>query len=326
MLHMRIELLIYAHSCFISACHMEGICLVLDHARHIAMILDKVNGYSLMIRLLIGLQQYSEMIYIFDMLFEADQFDLLLSTISSKNDECLNTALFDYIKRHHPNDEHTFTSISMNLDMHHELAVMHRDAGDKLMKTFQSNQVASSADNSVILQSLLEYYSDAADTFYMAGCCRQSELCLKQARFVSLQSEFLQKNPTMFILNLTSKQIHEMVPSFERCWYAFIVADAYDEHSVWPACLIEQFICNRSSNAVNYWNEFQQLISIDDQFIMTIRTNLSTKHLASIVTKHFQEILAHIADCTILYRLQQILNANESNLPRSNDTVLYTDR
>jgi hypothetical protein len=111
---------------------MEGIHLVLVHARHIAILLNDLNGYTLLIRLLMGLLQCSEMIYISDILFQSDHFYLLLSTISNMHDERLNTALLNYIKRHHPNDEHTFTSISMNLNRHHELAIMYRDAGEKL--------------------------------------------------------------------------------------------------------------------------------------------------------------------------------------------------
>jgi hypothetical protein len=292
---------------------MEGICSVLDHARHIAFLLHELNNYTLLIHLLMGLQQYSEMIYIFDILFQSDQFDLLLSTISNYNDERLNTALFDYIKRHHPNDEHTFTSISMNLNMHHELAIMYRDAGEKLLKTFQFNQQSSSADMSVTLQSLLQYYSDAADTFYLAGCCRQSEQCLKQTRLISLQLDFLQRQPMLIILNLNSKQIRDLLPRFERCWYAFIIADAYNEHSTWPYCLIEQFICNKNPSAIIYWNEFQQLITIDDQFILTIGKNLSKKNFNSIATKNFEEILSYITDSSVLNRLQQLLTVNDDN-------------
>jgi hypothetical protein len=296
---------------------MEGICSVLDHAHHIATILEKFKGYDLLIRLLLGLQQYSEMIYIFDILFQSDQFDSLLSTISHRKDECLNTALFDYIKRYHPNDEHTFTSISMYLNMHQELAMMYRDAGDKLLKTFQINQNSSSADLSVTLQSLLQYYSDAADTFYLAGCCRQSEQCLKRARLVSLQLEFLWKQPDLTILNANSKQIRDLLPSLERCWHAFIIADAYDEHSLWSFCLIEQFICKKNPDAIQYWNEFQQLITIDDQLILSIGKHLSKKNVNSIVEQHFREILSHVTDANILFRLQQLFIVNNCILSNS---------
>jgi hypothetical protein len=201
----------------------------------------------------------------------------------------------------------------MNLNMHHELAMMYRDAGEKLLKTSQFNQQTSSTDMSVTLQSLLQYYSDAADTFYLAGCCRQSEQCLKQARLISLQLDFLQKQSIVIILNLNSKQIRELLPRFERCWNAFIIADAYNEHSIWPNCLIEQFICNKNSNSINYWNEFQQLITIDDQFILTIGKNLVKKNLNTISIKNFQEILSHITDSTILNRLQQLLTTSDNN-------------
>ncbi|CAF3765942.1 unnamed protein product, partial [Adineta steineri] len=55
LLRLRIELLIYAHTCFINSCHMEGICLVLDNTQHIAVLLDDLNGYTLLMRLLMGL-------------------------------------------------------------------------------------------------------------------------------------------------------------------------------------------------------------------------------------------------------------------------------
>jgi len=293
---------------------MEGICLVLEHARHLSYSLNDSNNYSLLIRLLIGLEQYSEMIYVFDLLFQSDQFDLLLTTISQINDERLNTALFDYIKRHHPNDEHTFTSISMNLNMHHELAMMYRDAGEKLLKSSQFTPQLPSTDMSVTLQSLLQYYSDAADTFYLAGCCVQSEQCLKQARLISLQLDFLQKQqPILIILNLNSKQIRELLPRLDRCWHAFIIADAYNEHSLWSSCLIEQYLCTKNSNANNYWNEFQQLIPIDDQLISNIGKNLLKKNFNTLSTKNFQEILSYITDSSILNRLQQLLTTNDNN-------------
>lgn len=295
---------------------MEGICLVLNHAHYIASYLNELNYYELLIHLLIGLQQYSEMLYVFDMLFQANQLHLLLAKINSESDQSLNIALFDYIKRHHPNDAHTFTSISMNLAMHHELAMMYRDAGEKLLKTFQYNQQmpsSSPAEMSVTIQSLFQYYSDAADTFYLAGCCRQSEQCLKQARLISLQLEFMQKQPLLIILNVNTKQIRDLLPRLERCWHAFIVADAYNEHSLWPICLIEQFICNKNPHALQYWDEFQQLITIDDQFILTIGKILVQKNHNTISKKHFDEILLHIKSIDTLYHLQQFLISADKN-------------
>ena len=292
---------------------MEGICLVLEHARHISYLLDERNHYPLLIRLLIGLEQYSEMIYAFDLLFQSNQFETLLITISQINDERLNTALFDYIKRYHPNDKPAFTSISMNLNMHHELAIMHRDAGQNLLESTQFHSQIPPGDMSVTLQSLFQYYTDAADTFYLAGCCRQSEQCLKQARLCSLQLEFLQKSPILIILKITSAQLRDLLPRFERCWHAFIIADAYNEHSLWPLCLIEQFLCTKNGNAKEYWTEFQQLIPIDDQLILNIGKNLTKKNFNSLSTKHFQELLSYVMDSSILNRLEQLLTTNDNN-------------
>lgn len=307
---------------------MEGICLVLEHARHISYLLDERNLYPLLIRLLIGLEQYSEMIYAFDLLFKSNQFDNLLITISQINDERLNTALFDYIKRYHPNDKPAFTSISMNLNMHHELAIMHQDAGKNLLESTQFHPQLPVGDMSVTLQSLFQYYSDAADTFYLAGCCRQSEQCLKQARLFSLQLDFLQKSPIVIILKLNSAQLRDLLPRLERCWHAFIIADAYNEHSLWPLCLIEQFLGTKSGNARDYWNEFQQLVPIDDQLILNVGKNLTKKNFNSILGKNFQELLSFAMDSNVLNRLQELLTRNDtnySNLFTSMDSAYLLD-
>ncbi|CAF3817182.1 unnamed protein product, partial [Adineta steineri] len=142
LLRLRIDLLIHAHTCFITSYHTERICFVLDHARHIAVLLIDLNRYTLLIYLLMGLKQYSEMIYV---------FDLLLSAIT---------------------------------------------------------------------------------------------------RLISLQLELMPKQPIIIILNLNSKQIHELLSRFKHCWHAFIIADAYNEHALWSYYLIEQFICNKTSNAI----------------------------------------------------------------------------
>lgn len=315
LLHLRVELLIRAHICFISVFHMDGLCTVLDHARHLAFILRDLNAHQLLIRLLISLERYSEMIYVFDILFESDQFELLLSTVSQKNDANLNTALIDYVKRYHPDAEDTLALISMHLNMHHKLARMHRDTGEKLLKTFQENQSTSPiTDMSVTLQSLCRYYSDAADAFYLAGSCRQSEHCLKQARLVSLQLELLRQQPIEIILNLDTKQIHDFLPRCNNCWHAFIIADAYNEHSVWAACLVEQFICNKNPDSIRYWNDFRQLVPIDDDLIYNIGLNLLKKNVNAISQSHFQEILSHVEDVTVLLRLNHTFQNNNSGL------------
>ncbi|CAF1522852.1 unnamed protein product, partial [Adineta steineri] len=105
---------------------------------------------------------------------------------------------------------------------------------------------------------------------------------------------------------LNSKQIYEVLPRLEHCWHAFIIADAYNEHTLWSHCLIEQFICNKTSNAMKYWEEFQQLILIDDQLILTMGKHLLKKNFNTISSKNFQEIISYITDSNILNRLQQI--------------------
>ncbi|CAF1243376.1 unnamed protein product [Adineta steineri] len=70
----------------------------------------------------------------------------------------------------------------------------------------------------------------------------------------------MQKQPIIIILNLNPKLIHKLLPRFEHCWHAFIIANTYNEHTLWSYRLIEQLICNKTSNAIKYWEVFEQLI------------------------------------------------------------------
>ncbi|XP_076236055.1 spatacsin isoform X2 [Calliopsis andreniformis] len=73
-----VELVIRAHDCFTTSCHMEGIASVLRKCQNLANLLQKHKSWTLLVRLVTGVGRFMEMNYIFQILKENDQFESLL--------------------------------------------------------------------------------------------------------------------------------------------------------------------------------------------------------------------------------------------------------
>ncbi|CAF0788900.1 unnamed protein product [Didymodactylos carnosus] len=313
-LSLRVELLIYGHLCFIYSCNMEGICLILDDVHYLAYVLEKLNEFNLLVRLFIGLKQYSEMIYVLDILWNNDKFELLTTTTTSTTmDDTtrLSTSIFDYLKRYHPNDEHLFTLVSMNFTMYQDIACMYQDAAKKLLKTLNNPTMQATAETLTTLQSLIQYYSDASSVFYLAGCYQNCDNCVKQARLCSLQIELLSKE--IFIMNLNPRSLKEFLIKHDRFWHSYIVSQAYNEQSYWPQSLFEQFIIKNNSP---YYIEYQQFLPITNDLIETVEQELkvllnenkSIYMLKTHIKTNFQQLLLLSNDIHLMARLAKDLN------------------
>ena len=64
---------------------------------------------------------------------------------------------------------------------------------------------------------------------------------------------------------------------------------------------------------MKYWQEFRQLIFIDDHFLLTVGNNLSKKNFNTIAVKNLQEVLSCVTDASSLLNIQQMLTTNDSN-------------
>ncbi len=50
-------------------------------------------------------------------------------------------ALLDYLKRQHPNDNETYTMVTLNFTMHREIATMLEEAANLQLKKLESKQI-----------------------------------------------------------------------------------------------------------------------------------------------------------------------------------------
>ncbi|CAF4096043.1 unnamed protein product [Adineta steineri] len=85
------------------------------------------------------------------------------------------------------------------------------------------------------------------------------------------------KQPIIIILNLNSKQIHELLSRFKHCWHAFIIADAYNEHALWSYYLIEQFIYS------NILNPLQKILTSSDNNYSNLFTSIDSPYFLDII-------------------------------------------
>lgn len=115
------ELLIRCHDCFTTDCNMEGISMVLKKCKSFTSMLDGLQDYNLMVRLLTGIARYTEMTYIFHILRQHEQFELLLRK-GSRKDGGLKIALLEYLKKYCSDDVELYKIVALHFFLFSEIA------------------------------------------------------------------------------------------------------------------------------------------------------------------------------------------------------------
>ena len=143
---------------------------------------------------------------------------IVYSLFEIKEDK-LRLALLDYLKRYHPNDHETYTMVTLNFTMHREIATMLEEAAYQQLKLLENKQLDNGSEMQSILidlQSILQYFSDAAQSYMKEDCVKQAESCIKKARLIALQINFLSKN--VIIVNLTNADVVKFITNHSKFW------------------------------------------------------------------------------------------------------------
>ncbi|KAK4021130.1 hypothetical protein OUZ56_003057 [Daphnia magna] len=128
-----VELLIFSHSSFTLACDVENIGQILNHARSF---IDKLlldQQWILITRLTTGIQRYTEMSYVFELLKEHDQFEYLLRKGMDRL-PLLRQALLDFLRPNCLENRELFRLVALHFHMHAEVAGMWQDEANSLLK------------------------------------------------------------------------------------------------------------------------------------------------------------------------------------------------
>lgn len=91
---------------------------------------------------------------------------------------------------------------------------------------------------------------------------KHSEACVRKARLIALQIQFLSSN--IVIINLNSLLVTKFISSHTKFWEALIVSEAYEKKSDLPLGLFNQFIVN---NNEKYFIDFKAHAQLNSSVI-----------------------------------------------------------
>ncbi|XP_064464408.1 spatacsin-like isoform X2 [Ornithodoros turicata] len=230
-LSIEVELCIRAHDCFSVSCFMEGISRTLHRCRKLAMCLVANHEFPLLVRLLTGIRRYSEMSYVFDILHDHDHFELLFQRGMEKV-PYLRVALLDYLKHRSSAGSDTYTMLTLNFNMHREIAEILESAATKKIKAIANNDgLAWSKEELLTLENTLQDLADAAESYIKAECILGAQACAKKAQLVALQLRYFARK--VAVVNLDQSRALAFLVTHPKFFEAQLVSDAYCLQQTW---------------------------------------------------------------------------------------------
>ncbi|KAL3867490.1 hypothetical protein ACJMK2_044692 [Sinanodonta woodiana] len=252
-LSIQTELLILSHECHTAASNMEGIANVLRAARLMTVYLESAQEFQLMVRLLVGVGRFNEMIFIFDILKQNHQFELLLKRGLEKETK-LKMALLDYLKCYHPGDRETYEMVALNFLMYREIAQKLEENAYKHLDDLKKKSLENTPAIQNLLQKIAQYFSDAAESYLKENCLRHAQNCIRKARLVALQLKYI--TTSLIFLNLTQQGAIQLITEHSIFPEVFIVSEAYGIKDKWASALCNNVILRGD---LKYLQEFKSM-------------------------------------------------------------------
>ena len=131
-LTVAIESLVRAHDCFTAHCNMEGISIVLKKSQIVISLLVTNELWKMIVRLLTGIGRYTEMAYVFQILREHGQLELLLRK-GSRSDNSLKAALLEYLRKYCPDDVELYKVVALHFFLYSEIAALWEHESESLI-------------------------------------------------------------------------------------------------------------------------------------------------------------------------------------------------
>ncbi|RWS07920.1 spatacsin-like protein [Dinothrombium tinctorium] len=283
-----VEVCIKAHDCFTVSSDVEGIAIVLRNVKNLVMEnLAQNNDYQSMIRLLKGINRYSEMTYIFDILKENDEFEMLLGKGIEKVPQ-LRIALLDSLK----SDKEMYPLIALNFSMHREIAEMIHSNANKTIKSLQLRRQQNLMSSKNILERVLQDFVDASESYTKAGCYNKANACAKLAELIALQIHYLPSS--IVIINLSDAAITEFVSKHPKFNEALIVAEGYQHHRSWDAALFNNFVLNGDQIYLREYLTHFQLTTTNFDEIVALYTKYKANNFQNINSDKQRAITANL--------------------------------
>eukprot|EP01125_Pyxidicula_operculata_P005766 TRINITY_DN2013_c0_g1_i1.p1 TRINITY_DN2013_c0_g1~~TRINITY_DN2013_c0_g1_i1.p1 ORF type:complete len:2987 (-),score=636.60 TRINITY_DN2013_c0_g1_i1:70-9030(-) len=308
----QVEILVHAHYCYLVSANLSGIDTVLD------IIKQKVNDvyypskqFKLLVRLLTGTKQYTNLEYCLELLIQADQFEMILGKSSINDDEGkreLQIALYHFLKSHHQEDK--LKMLFLRFNMYRELAeLLHEKAKDRLkkMKTTQQLDIKR-------LLEIMEKLIHAAAYYAKAECYSLENDCYNLVELISLQIE----NPDTLFVNLEKTHARQFMCYLGIFEHTLTLAKAYNlnELSEWVGPIYQQVIENGN---FGFLCDYSGVMPLSPEFFQEIvrkwKSNTQLKKKQHITNMH--SFLMFLDDHYLRYEIATSLGPGFSDVTSS---------
>eukprot|EP01114_Cavostelium_apophysatum_P016147 TRINITY_DN4541_c0_g1_i2.p1 TRINITY_DN4541_c0_g1~~TRINITY_DN4541_c0_g1_i2.p1 ORF type:complete len:2374 (-),score=676.40 TRINITY_DN4541_c0_g1_i2:45-7166(-) len=292
----EVELLIRAHFCFVLACNMAGVDLVLKFVN--SRVQDYVNAgeYNLLVRLLKGIRSYNELQYIFGILIKHDRFELLLQ--KNQDDELgLRVALHTYLQMFYPEDKEKMEMLYLRFNMFREIAELTEMQAWKKVKALRNHKPGY--DLNPRLLAVMQHFLDAADNYYKEKCYNLSNKCLNMASLIGLQAQV----PDTRMINLTDAELNQLLNFRGNFEDALIIARAYGRTAItdWAGPIFQQVLVN---NNFGYWKNFLTTFPPSAELFSDLHKRYKSEGKVSAnVTATFKQLLNFMDDQFLKYEI-----------------------
>ncbi|XP_061172498.1 spatacsin-like [Saccostrea echinata] len=301
-LDIQTELLILAHLCHSSVCNMEGISNVLRAARVMTEWMEKAGEFRNMVRLLTGIGRFNEMIYVFDSLKHNEKFELLLSKGIEK-EKSLKMAIIDYLKRYHPHDNESFDMVVHYFMMHREIGHLLETRAQQILEAFREIPIDSCQETQTNLQSVVQFYMDAAESYCKEGCMRHAQNCMKQARLVALQLHYLTSG--VKVIHMSDEEADQFIKSHPKFSEALIVSESYNRTGCWRHALCHNVVINGD---FRYLQELKRHIKLTSSLIKEVVKVFQQDPNRSVNQRNMERFIMNCTDLRLQIQLARELD------------------
>ncbi|KAF0972352.1 hypothetical protein FDP41_009255 [Naegleria fowleri] len=351
----KVELIVRAYHCYHMSSSFEGIESILKRIKGplIQEILDE-QDFSLIVRLLVTIPDFAELTFLFDILIENEQFELILKKNSQSdqdNNNQLKMALSSYVQTKFPEQNEKLAMVYLRFNMLKEygtylynkgcrgIKVIHRRivGGDSSDSSSNSSNYQSSMDEHVPLEHVFkivcENFDSAASSLTKEDCCQTAVKATNLSALVKLQLKFYNETPNKkklqnmpMILELSPKEARTFIQNHANFEESLIVANAYDINTM--SDWIEPIYNNSVKKGdVEYLQVLKQYLPISSNLFREIAKRvkmMDSKPLNTKVLTSFHKFLSqHCSDYKVVMDIcEDMLHFVNSQLP--NSSPVYT--
>jgi hypothetical protein len=289
------------------------------------MVYAKNKNFKLLVRLVTGTKQYSNLTYVLDILVKSDCFEMLLAKniyqstssegSSGSEDEDrreLAISLYNFLKSNYPTHTEKMKLLFLRFTMYREYADILQERAWAAL-----NGTKSRLDPNYLLQAM-DLFLEAATNYAKEKAFVLERKCLDMARLVELQFELVDAR----VVNLKPDQALQFAmiwPDFNQSHIVVCAYNLINSVSDWVDVLHHQTVMMAN---FAFLEEFLANVEVDD--ITDLFTKIVKKHKAEVVagnigsgrsaaaiTANVKRVLEYMEDIHVRFRLAQELGMND---------------